>query len=170
MYETRSHRRSVATAAAIGMAVLTISACGGGSTDTTIAATTTTTAAPTTTLPAGTVNVTLTDVSSTQMLLTPSPETVPAGTVTFVVTNDGTQEHEFVVTKTDTLAADLPFDATADKAAEEGDGLVHVDEIEGIQPGETKTLVLDLEAGHYVLDCNLKGHYRMGMRADFDVT
>ena len=31
-------------------------------------------------------------------------------------------------------------------------------------------LTVDLEPGHYVLFCNLPGHYRLGMRSDFEVT
>lgn len=155
----------------IGVLALSLAACGGsGTSDTTAAPTTTNPPETTTTLPPGTVKVTLSDVSATSMLLTPSPSSTSAGEVTFVVSNTGTQEHEFVVLRTDLAAADLPFDSTADEALEEGEGVTPVDEIEGIQPGETKTLVVDLEAGHYALICNLKGHYRMGMRSDFDVT
>ena len=45
-----------------------------------------------------------------------------------------------------------------------------VDEIEEIPAGSTENLTVDLTAGHYALICNLEGHYRMGMQADFDVT
>jgi uncharacterized cupredoxin-like copper-binding protein len=101
------------------------------------------------------------------MYLTPAVTSTDAGTVTFVVTNDGAAEHEFVVLSTDLAAKDLPYDASAAEAEEEGDGITPVDEIGSIMPGETLSLTVDLPAGHYVLICNLPGHYQMGMRADF---
>ena len=39
-------------------------------------------------------------------------------------------------------------------------------EIEEIAPGETKSLTLTLQKGHYALVCNLPGHYKAGMRAN----
>lgn len=174
MFKHESTRpRSVRVAGTVALAaalVLAVAACGDGdaATDTTEPSTATT--SPATTLPPGTVNITLADVSADTMLLTPSSTSASAGTVTFVVTNSGTQEHEFVVLDTDLAADDLPFDEAADEALEEADGVVPIDEIESIMPGETLTLEVDLEAGHYALICNLEGHYRMGMFADFDVS
>jgi uncharacterized cupredoxin-like copper-binding protein len=115
---------------------------------------------------AGTIAVDLGEGSGS-MYLTPAVSSTDAGSVTFTVTNSGAAEHEFVVLSTDFAAADLPFDAAASEAEEEGDGVTPVDEIGSILPGETKTLTVDLPAGHYVLICNLPGHYQMGMRADF---
>lgn len=172
---TRNSRRyrlaQIGGAVLAAALVLAVSACGGGDETTETSEATTEAAAPasTTTLPPGTVNITLADVSADSMLLTASPESAPAGTVTFIVTNAGNQEHEFVVLDTDLAADDLPFDEAADEALEEADGVTPVDEIESIMPGETLNLVVDLEAGHYALICNLEGHYRMGMRSDFDV-
>jgi uncharacterized cupredoxin-like copper-binding protein len=148
---------------------LAIAACGSDSTADTAASTSSSRPATTTTLPAGSVKVTLADLDATTMLLTPSPASVGAGSVTFVVTNSGDKEHEFVVLRTDLGAAELPFDESADRAEEEGEGVTPIDEIEELQPGETKNLTVDLETGHYVLICNLAGHYRMGMRSDFTV-
>jgi uncharacterized cupredoxin-like copper-binding protein len=157
------HRAIVAILVAFAVA-----ACGSADTADTSASTTSTQPA-TTTLPPGSVKITLSDLDATTMLLTPSPASTPAGSVTFIVTNLGDKEHEFVVLKTDLAASDLPFDESADEAEEEGEGVTPVDEIEELQPGETKNLTVDLEAGHYALICNLEGHYRMGMRADFTV-
>ena len=42
-------------------------------------------------------------------------------------------------------------------------------QVEGIAAGETATLTVELEPGHYVIVCNLPVHYSKGMRADFDV-
>jgi uncharacterized cupredoxin-like copper-binding protein len=38
-----------------------------------------------------------------------------------------------------------------------------------VQAGATRVLSLTLPAGHYVLICNLRGHYQSGMRADLVV-
>lgn len=50
-----------------------------------------------------------------------------------------------------------------------------VDEVEDIPSGEKQTLTVDLEAGHYVLVCNIvdedeaESHFANGMRTDFEV-
>ena len=170
MFRNRRDRRGVI--ALIAVSALALAACGGDDDTASTTATTPTTAeaAAGTTIPEGTVDVTLADVSANSMLLTPSPKSAPAGTVTFVVTNAGTKDHEFVVLKTDIPAADLPIDEATDKTDEEGEGVENVGEIGNIKAGETKTIELDLESGHYDLICNLKGHLRMGMWSDFDVT
>ena len=153
------------------MALLMAACSSNTATTTTTAEGTTAAGEGTTAAPAeGTVKVTLADVSATSMLLTPSPTSAPAGDVTFEVTNSGNVEHEFVVIKTDLSLDNLPFDDSADEVIEDGEGMTPIDEIEGIQPGETKTLTVTLEAGNYVLICNLEGHFRMGMKATFTVS
>jgi uncharacterized cupredoxin-like copper-binding protein len=153
----------------LGTTVVVVSlllvACSSDTTSTTTppGATTTTAASQT----PGTIVVTLADVDANTMLLTPSPATAPAGEVTFEVTNSGTQEHEFVVIQSDLALDDLPFDDAADEVIE--DELTVVDEIEGVMPGETKTLTVTLAEGTYALICNLEGHFRMGMRSAFTV-
>ena len=91
----------------------------------------------------------------------------PAGSVTFDVTNNGTTDHEFVVFKTDLPADDLPISADGNTVDEEGDGVTAVDEIAEFGPETTKSLTVDLPAGHYVLICNVPTHYTSGMRAEF---
>lgn len=106
------------------------------------------------------------------------PASVPAGSVTFDVTNDGPDDvHEFVVIATDLGPTELPVDE--DGAVEEGgEGMEVVDEIEDIPVGESPSLTVDLEAGNYVLICNilqeeadgtLEAHYTEGMRTGFTV-
>ena len=41
--------------------------------------------------------------------------------------------------------------------------------VEDIAGGRSKKLSLNLSKGHYVLICNLPGHYAAGMRADLTV-
>jgi uncharacterized cupredoxin-like copper-binding protein len=112
---------------------------------------------------AGTVDATLSDFE-----IGLSDTSAPAGEVIFRVTNDGPSTHEFVVFKTDQPADALPTDENGDVA--EGDDFAPVDEIEDIAPGATPTLAMDLDAGRYVVICNVPGHYRQGMHTSFTVT
>jgi uncharacterized cupredoxin-like copper-binding protein len=89
---------------------------------------------------------------------------VGAGPVKFEGENEGKVEHELVVLKTDTKAADLEVDGAV--AKEEGENL---GEASGIAPGEKGDLEVDLEPGHYILLCNLPGHYQQGMYTDLDI-
>ena len=54
---------------------------------------------------------------------------------------------------------------SGNKASEKGS----VSEVEDIAGGKSKKLTANLKAGHYVLICNLPGHYKGGMRSDFTV-
>jgi uncharacterized cupredoxin-like copper-binding protein len=94
--------------------------------------------------------------------LTPRPSEVAAGRVAFKVHNAGAINHEFVVLKTNKKASEL---LKGDEADETG----NVGEIGDIPPGQTKTLSLNLKAGHYALICNLAGHYKAGQHADLTV-
>lgn len=111
----------------------------------------------------GGVGVTLADYS-----VTPDESSAPAGDVTFDITNDAEQTHEFVVFKTDLAADQLPTNDDGD-VDEEGEGVEHIDEIEDIAGGSNESLTVNLDAGNYVLICNLPGHYRQGMHASFTV-
>lgn len=89
---------------------------------------------------------------------------VPSGVVSFEITNDGTLIHEVEVFAGD--RAELPVaSGVADTA-----GLVIVDELEDIPPGATLTLEVDLGPGHYIILCNLPGHYQAGMVTELDVS
>jgi uncharacterized cupredoxin-like copper-binding protein len=105
-------------------------------------------------------------VELSEWKVVPASATAVAGPVSFAVTNKGTTVHEFVVVKTDMKADALPVvDNKIDESA-----LTPVDEIEDIAVGATPTLDVTLEAGHYVLLCNIETHYEQGMQADFDVS
>jgi uncharacterized cupredoxin-like copper-binding protein len=93
----------------------------------------------------------------------------PAGSVKFEIDNNGPSTHEFVVFKTDLAADALPKSDGEDTVDEEGEGVEHVDEVEDIEKGDSKTLEVDLDAGHYVVICNLPSHYAQGMHAELDV-
>jgi uncharacterized cupredoxin-like copper-binding protein len=162
MLRSRTRIGAVGSAALVAALMLTLSSCGDTATSTEQSVTT----QPAATTVPGSIAVSLGENGSS-MFLTPAVTSAPAGSVTFVVTNVGAVEHEFVVLKTDFAAADLPMNEEGTEAIEEGDGVTPVDEIGSILPGETKSLTVDLEAGHYVLVCNIAGHYLMGMRSDF---
>jgi uncharacterized cupredoxin-like copper-binding protein len=116
----------------------------------------------------GEVSVTLREFS-----ITPDVDTVAAGSVTFHVTNQGPKEvHEFVVIRTDLAPGALPTgdDGAAD---EEGTGMQPVDEVEDLAVGHSQDLTVNLDAGSYVLICNIvdkgEAHYALGMRAALTV-
>jgi uncharacterized cupredoxin-like copper-binding protein len=115
-----------------------------------------------------TVNVTLQEWS-----VLPEVASADAGEITFHVTNDGPEDvHEFVVIKTDLAPGDLPTDETG-SVDEEGEGMEVVDEIEDLAVGSSEDLTVTLEAGNYVLLCNIysedeeESHYAMGMHTGF---
>jgi uncharacterized cupredoxin-like copper-binding protein len=99
----------------------------------------------------------------------------PAGSITFSVTNDGPDDvHEFVIVQTDLEPGDLPTDEHG-AVDESGEGVTVIDEIEDLPVGETGEVTVDLEAGNYVLICNIysadenEAHYAEGMRTAFTV-
>jgi len=119
---------------------------------------------------AGTVAVTL-----QEWAVVPASASAAAGDVTFQVSNTGPEDvHEFVVLKTDLDAGALPTDDTG-AVVEAGEGIEVIDEIEDIPVGESQDLTVSLEAGKYVLLCNIysaeeqEAHYALGMRTNFTV-
>jgi uncharacterized cupredoxin-like copper-binding protein len=98
----------------------------------------------------------------------PTGNEVAPGEITFVVTNEGGNEHELVVIRSDLPPNDLPL---VDEGVDESK-LVVVGRSKSFAPGETANLTLDLSAGKYLLICNrvdrpralpAVGHYRQGM-------
>lgn len=141
--------RRAATFAAV--AALALVACGGGE--------------------GGTVEVTLQEFSIA------ADSSVGAGTVTFDVTNDGPNDpHELVVVKTDLGLTELPTNADG-SFNEEGEGVEVIGEIEEFEPGTSQSMSWDLDAGSYVLLCNLveeeegqtEAHFALGMRTALTV-
>ena len=116
--------------------------------------------------PAGTEASTV-DVGLTEFTVSPSPDSTAAGSVTFNLSNSGAQPHNLRVIRTDLDADDLPL-------GEDGLG-VDEDQVEVIASSSdldanaTEDLAVDLEAGSYVLICNVPSHYESGMRAAFTV-
>jgi uncharacterized cupredoxin-like copper-binding protein len=94
---------------------------------------------------------------------------VPAGTVSFHIRGQGPTTHEFIVVGTDRDPDKLPLQRDGLTVNEEAPGIDLVDEADGLDIDDRQTLVLDLAAGHYVLYCNLEGHYLGGMHAALTV-
>lgn len=92
-----------------------------------------------------------------------------AGEHTFDVQNEAGQTHEFVVVKTDLAEDQLPTDDAGD-VDEQGEGIEPVDEVEDVEAGSSQSLTVNLDAGTYVVLCNLPGHYRQGMHATLTVS
>lgn len=126
------------------------------------AATGTTGAAPTPTSGFSAVTVGLAEYR-----VTATPATVPPGFVTFTVTNAGTMQHEFKVLRTDHPPDALPmFGPRADETAP---GVLLVGRIDPFPADAGKQIVVPVNAGQFVLLCNLPDHYRLGMRLRFVV-
>jgi uncharacterized cupredoxin-like copper-binding protein len=106
---------------------------------------------------AGPVSVRLTDFK-----IAPSISTASAGKVTFVAANAGKEAHEMVVVRTDGGPSSL---LKGDKASEAGS----VGEIGEFKAGGTERVTLNLKPGHYVLLCNIPGHFKAGMFKNFIV-
>jgi uncharacterized cupredoxin-like copper-binding protein len=146
-----SHKRRLLRVVAMAAALVTFVACRGGG--------------PTT------VTVELKEFS-----IGISESSAEAGEVTFELKNTGQEKHEFVVMRTDLGLLDLPTtpDGSVD---EEGSGIEVVDEVEDIPAGQSQRLTVNLDAGSYVLICNIveeeegktESHYQQGMRAQFTV-
>jgi uncharacterized cupredoxin-like copper-binding protein len=101
-------------------------------------------------------------VSLKEFKVLPNSTTAASGKVTFHVRNAGTVKHEFVVIRTAKPAGALLKHGRADETG-------NIGEIPGLQPGQSKTLSLKMKPGHYVLLCNMPGHYMAGQHIDFSV-
>jgi uncharacterized cupredoxin-like copper-binding protein len=86
------------------------------------------------------------------------------GVVSFDVRNTGTVDHELVVLKTKVAPGKL--------RVKRGRAILvgRVGRVGPLKPRASRTLTLTLEAGKYVLLCNLPGHYQGGQRIAFGVS
>jgi len=116
------------------------------------------------------------DVTLQEWAVVLAQESAPAGEVTFAVTNEGPADvHEFVIFKSDLDPASLPVDEQG-VVDEAGEGVELLDEIEDIAVGDSAEVTVDLQAGDYVLICNIyteaetEAHFQMGMHTAFTVT
>ena len=125
-----------------------------------------------------TVAISMDDQGGTYTMV-PSPTSIAAGSVTFDVSNVGLIAHEFKVVKLNEagMAADLANLAVeAGEISETGNmvdgvGTILEDLSEADLPADSSgSITLDLEAGEYMLLCNVATHYQLGMWSEFTVT
>jgi uncharacterized cupredoxin-like copper-binding protein len=96
----------------------------------------------------------------------PEDVTAKAGTITIDAPNVGNAPHELVLAKTNDDPAKLP---TASDGSVDEDSLDVPGEVEEVEAGADGTVTLDLQAGKYVMFCNLPGHYQGGMYGSLTV-
>ena len=101
--------------------------------------------------------------------LVASKTVLPPGTVTFHVENHGPSTHEFVVDETFYRADALPLEKSGLQVNEASARLHTADSLGEIRVGTTRDLTMKLTPGHYVMFCNLEGHYLGGMHFAFEV-
>ena len=91
-----------------------------------------------------------------------------AGDVIFRIANlKGQVLHQLLIVQTDTPANQLPLGANGqvDESA-----LKLAGRVDQVDVGQLATLTAHLTPSHYVLLCNIVGHYQLGMHTDFTVT
>ena len=127
---------------------------------------TTSTAAPPTvsTLPAEAPAANDLTIRMSEFAFDPNDAVAKAGKVTITAPNDGKEEHELVLLKTDADPAKLP------KEGNEVDESASVGEIADVPAGGTKSHTFTLTPGKYAMVCALPGHYESGMYGSLTVT
>ncbi len=99
-----------------------------------------------------------------------APAQVHARLVRFDLHGLGPTMHEFVIARTNRKAGDLPL-AADDTVDDHGEypGFTLLGEEEGIDMNEKASFTVRLTPGHYVLFCNMEGHYLAGMHTEVTV-
>ncbi|WP_246506565.1 cupredoxin domain-containing protein [Mesorhizobium silamurunense] len=108
------------------------------------------------------------DTAKATMGIKVSPAAVRAGKVTFNVKNDSKDRvHEMIVIYLVNPGQQLPYISAENRVDEDKAG--DKGEVSELHPGASGTLSVNLKAGKYLLICNMPGHYRAGMWAEFTV-
>ena len=92
-----------------------------------------------------------------------------AGTVAFNLTNEGTIAHEFLVVRSEKSATELLADVDPATNRIDEELLDVIDEQPEYEPGVPGAVTVSLTPGHYVVMCNIEGHYKAGMYADLEI-
>jgi uncharacterized cupredoxin-like copper-binding protein len=95
-----------------------------------------------------------------------APAQLPAGKVNLAVTNRGPDAHELIVVRQS--AGRLPLRPDGLTINEER---IANREVGSLGPSDptTRDLAIDLKPGHYVMFCNMSGHFMAGMHHRFVV-
>jgi uncharacterized cupredoxin-like copper-binding protein len=92
---------------------------------------------------------------------------VSSGDLRLMVSNRGPDTHELLVARMQ--GSRLPLRADGLTVDEDAVKPATVATLDGGQPGSVRQLRLRLAPGHYVLFCNMAGHYLGGMRTELVV-
>jgi uncharacterized cupredoxin-like copper-binding protein len=109
------------------------------------------------------------DVTLRDFKVKVSTHAVRSGRVVLHIDNHGPSTHELNLDRTDLPSGSLPLQADGLTVDEKSPRLHRIDSVEQLNLGESGDLAVRLRPGHYVLYCNLEGHYLGGMHASFDV-
>jgi uncharacterized cupredoxin-like copper-binding protein len=104
------------------------------------------------------------DVTERDFAIKVSPHKLEAGDVVFRDTNRGPDQHELIVARVREPKLPLRSDGLTVSEEELEKSIVGV--LEPGQPNSVRELRVQLKPGHYVLFCNMSGHFMGGMRAD----
>lgn len=118
--------------------------------------------------PKSVVAVALSGEAGEPMKIVVDKNTVKAGVLEFVVTNDAVgTDHEMVLVKLPNKDAQIAADKSTQRIDEKK--LESMGEVAGLKSGDKGTLKVKLVAGEYVLLCNHKAHYELGMTTHLTV-
>ena len=115
------------------------------------------------------VHVSLDGEADQPMKIVVDTPSVKAGMIEFDVKNDaiGT-DHEVVLVKLQKKGQQITADTKTHRIDESK--FKSMGEVGGLKPSDTSVLKVKLAAGDYVLLCNHKAHYELGMATPFTVT
>ena len=115
-------------------------------------------------------------MSGGSMRLSADHATVPHGTVSFLATNGGSINHEMVILPLPASQSVGARPTGADAKADEAGSLGEASNTngkgagQGVVPGASSWMTVNLAPGQYELVCNLPNHYAAGMYARLTVT
>lgn len=99
-----------------------------------------------------------------------SSTTAPAGAIEFVVYNKGQEPHEMEIVKTDLPLDKLPLKEGGRLDTKKAGQKIAEIEADELGSGATKTLRTNLTPGTYLIECNLPGHFKAGMKTVLTVS
>ena len=99
------------------------------------------------------------EVKLEDFLLHVSATNAAPGELTMRLDNEGPSTHEINVDRTDLPENALPLRADGLSVEEDSPQLTRIDSVEILEAGDRRNFTVKLPPGHYVLYCNLEGHY-----------
>jgi uncharacterized cupredoxin-like copper-binding protein len=94
---------------------------------------------------------------------------IKAGDVRLMLINRGPTVHELVLARTELRASKLPIGPDGLSVSEHDPAVKKIDEVPEVRLHQRVEFDVHLRPGHYVLFCNLEGHYLSGMHQDLTV-